>query len=491
MELIDQVRDTIDRHGLLLDGDTLIIGVSGGPDSLVLLHVLQCLAPEYGARLHVGHLDHGIRAESADEGRYVTDLCAMWEIPCTVRRTDVPDMASQHRLSLEEAARQARYGFLGDLARQLGGRTVAVGHHADDQVETVLMHFIRGSGLSGLRGMRPLTQLDELRLGTFSDWEHHGRMPIRLIRPLLDIPRTDIEAYCDQHQLQPLYDRSNLDRTIHRNRIRHELIPLLETYNPNIRATIHRTAEALSGDYEVLRDVLESVWPDVVEDEATQHIVFDLHALRELAPGLQRSVLREAIGRLNRSLRDISWVHVQDALEMLDQEVGAQATLPGGLMLTLGYDQVLVAPAGVGWPREPRPRVGECLPVKLPGRVRLPGSTWELTGQRIPRAELPAWYRHNRDPYRAFLDADVLQDRLVLRPRESGDYLIPLGLDHRQSVRDLMINAKVPRHERDTMPLLVSMGRIAWVVGVRIDARFAVTDTTERVMSLEFAKTDC
>ncbi|NLD73921.1 MAG: tRNA lysidine(34) synthetase TilS, partial [Chloroflexi bacterium] len=160
------VRDTIDEHGLLLPEDSVVIGVSGGADSLALLHVLRRLAPEYRVTLHVGHLEHGIRGdESLEDARCVRAIAEAWGLPVTIARRDVPAIAQERGIAIEEAARQERYRFLGELARSVGGTTVAVAHHADDQVETVLMHLLRGAGLSGLRGMRPLSRLDALRLG--------------------------------------------------------------------------------------------------------------------------------------------------------------------------------------------------------------------------------------------------------------------------------------------------------------------------------------
>ncbi|MBC7234927.1 MAG: tRNA lysidine(34) synthetase TilS [Chloroflexi bacterium] len=494
MELVAEVRRVVAEHEMLPRGEMVVLGVSGGPDSLVMLHVLNRLAPEFGAGLHVGHLHHGIRGEEADaDARFVENICQQWGVPCTLRRADVPSLAVELGLALEEAARRARYAFLAELARSLGARSVAVAHNADDQVETVLMHFLRGSGLAGLRGMRPVSPLEEMRLGGAceDDLPPKGQ-GIRLLRPLLSVPRAEIERYVRQQGLRPRFDRSNLDRTFFRNRLRHELIPYLESYNPNIREVVRRTAEVLAGDYDVLRDLLYKTWPIVVRAESAGAIVYDLVAFRGQPLGMQRSLLREGVHRLRRSLRNINWVHIDDAVAVArGGETGAQATLPRGLMLTLGYDEMTLADIGYEPPARDRPWVTERLPLSREGSVPLPGSDWVINLLRVSRGALAEAWRNNPDPYVAYLDADLAGERLALRPRRAGDRFRPLGLGGYQSVRDYMINAKIPSRERDRVPLLVDeRDRIVWIVGHRVDERYAITADTHQVLVVRVEKVD-
>ena len=491
----DRVRDILDRHAALAAGEILVLGVSGGPDSLCLLHVIKRLAPALGIALHVGHLDHGIRGGEAEEdARYVTAICEAWDIPCTLERADVPALARAKGLAIEEAARRARYAFLADLARELGSSAVAVAHNADDQVETVLMHLLRGSGLAGLRGMRPSSWVDEMRLV-----EGAARAPrMRLLRPLLYVWRAEIEAYCLAYGLRPRYDRSNLDLTYYRNRLRHELIPTLETYNPNIRAVLRRTAEVVAADYELLRQQLEEAWTQVVVldrssgESGERYIVYDLPTLRTLPLGMQRSLVREGIHRLRRTLRNINWVHIDNAIGVLqDGHTGAVATLPQGLVIRLDYEQAIMADAEQVILAPTRPHLwAEPLAVPMAGEVMLPRSSdaapaddeWVLRTAMCERAALSAAPEENRDPYVAYLDADRLQQPLSLRTRREGDAFYPLGLGHQQKLRDFMVNCKLPRHERATSPLLACGDEIVWVVGWRIDARYAVSEQTERVL---------
>ena len=244
MNLLDTVRHSINKHDLINPGSIVIVGVSGGPDSLCLLHVLNLLAPEYNFHLHVAHLNHQLRGSEADsDAGFVQSLAEQWKLPFTIESRDVAAFARENKLSIEEAARQVRYGFFIEVAMRQHSDTIAVAHNADDQTESVLMHFLRGSGLGGLRGMLPKTRLEEYRLQTPEEIAQHTKRRLYLIRPLLEVPREAIEEYCQQHNLQPRMDASNADTTYFRNRLRHEMLPALE--NAARRAVVERFMKAI------------------------------------------------------------------------------------------------------------------------------------------------------------------------------------------------------------------------------------------------------
>lgn len=482
-----RVKATIEQHGLLSPGETVVVGVSGGVDSLCLLALLRELAPEYGVALHVGHLNHLLREEACDEAARVQALCATWSIPCTVGAVDVRAVAQTQRLSLEEAARKARYRYLGTLAREVGANAVAVGHQADDQAETVLMHLLRGAGLSGLRGMQPLTWLDAAELRSDEVDLEQSSPRIRLIRPLLGVWRQELQAYADATGLEPVSDVSNSDHTFFRNRLRHELLPVLETYNPKIRDVLCRTAEALAGDHELLERAVQDAWVRTVVASDTNMVQYDRARLLFEGPGMQRALVRRGVQWLRSSVRDLSWSHVAGALAVLHEgNVGARATLPGGLLLTLGYDRVLLAGAEVAWPSEDRPRIDRDLTLNIPGMCTLPDGRWRVGAEYLARTALPADWRKGFGPYHAWLDADRLDHPVHLRPRRTGDRLMPLGMQGSQSVKELMIDCKIPAQERESLPILACGTGVAWVAGLRIDGRFAIGDGTVRVLHLWF-----
>jgi len=495
MEILVEVRTAIRRHDLIPRGVTVVAGVSGGPDSLCLLHALMALRDEFGFSLRAAHLNHQLRgAEAEADARFVADLAAGWHIPCTVGSRDVASLARAGRLSIEEAARHARYAFLAEVAQASGSRTVAVAHNADDQAESVLMHFLRGSGTLGLRGMLPKSDLSEFRLHPSSPaLAAQGRgltlHPCQLIRPLLCVPRGDIERYCHEHDLQPRFDRSNLDTTFFRNRLRRELLPQLETYNPNIREVLRRTADVVAAEAELLRGATERAWRASVASESDTAIHFRLAEWRGLPIALQRATLREAIRRLRPALRNINFVHVENAVEQLaNAQTGARVTLPQRLMLSVGYTTFTIAPVTYtpetdDWPLLAAP---ETIPIRLPGHTLLPGTRW-----RLEAAYLDDWQDElfaNHDPWLVYLDADSAGHDLSLRARRSGDVFHPQGMPATTRLHDWMTNAKIPRHLRDRLSLVMAGEQIAWVAGYRIGQPFVVSPGTRRVLRLAFAR---
>jgi tRNA(Ile)-lysidine synthase len=482
MDLLDAVRGAILAHNMVEDGDTLVLGVSGGPDSLCLAHALLTLRGELGLTLHLAHLDHGIRGEESQaDAAFVVELARQWGLPATVESGDVPHYARAQGLATEEAARRKRYLFLGGVAQETGARCVAVGHNADDQVETILMHLMRGSGLGGLRGML-FVQL----LGAEPWW---SGPTLRLIRPLLDVPRREIEAYCQEQNLKPRFDRSNLDLTYHRNRIRHELIPHLESFNPRIREVLRRSAQVIADDYDYLRLQGLDTWSKLA-GESEETVTFPLQPWSQLHPSLQRQLLREAIHRLRSSLRDITWTHVEQARRGLDRiESGGRITLPQGLSLFKGYDCFSISEVPT------RPDVPLLLrdpvPLAVPGVTRLPESGWAVRAEIVAREGAAQQALENTDPWQSYLDLEITGPDLCLRVRRPRDCFQPLGMGGKsKSLTAFMIDAKIPREIRDQLPLVVSPAQIVWVAGYRIDERARITGRTRQVLRSRFVKTD-
>jgi len=339
--------------------------------------------------------------------------------------------------------------------------------------------------------MLPVTSLDTLRLVLLPPDERPDTRGLRLVRPLLDVPRAAIEAYCQEHGLRPRFDRSNLDTTFYRNRLRHDLLPLLETYNPQVRDVLRRSAAVIADDYALLRKQLERAWARTVVAEGEKAVEFDLAAWRALPRSLQRATLREAVHRLRRSLRNINRVHIENALWLArEKSTGAQATLPQGLLLTLGYHRLLVAEEGY----EPLPPDLPLLPaarleLPVPGVVTLPHTDWQVETTLLPPAELPAGWEENADRWQVFLDAEAVGPEPILRPRQPGDHLQPLGMGGRSvALAAFMINLKLPQAWRDCWPLLVGHSGIAWVVGYRQDERTRVTTATPKVLHARFRR---
>jgi tRNA(Ile)-lysidine synthetase-like protein len=506
-DLLARVRRYAERYELLPAGETVVVGVSGGPDSLALLHLLLRLSPELRLALHVAHLNHGLRgAASQEDAVFVADLAERWGLACTVGHSDVRSAAAGR--SLEEAARLARYRFLADVAAHAGGadcgrapgdsgaRIIAVGHNADDQAETVLMHFLRGTGVAGLRGMLPRHALSEYRL--VGAQEAGDDSSPWLVRPLLAISRRDIEGYCADHGLEPRFDRSNEDLTIYRNRLRHELLPLLGRYNPGIRRVLVRTGEVMAGDGEILRAALDAAWREVaVPSSGPGEVLLDRARWRTLPLGLQRATLREAVRLLRHGLRNINWEHVERAVWLAREgNTGQSATLAGGLMLGIGYDSLRIA----GQETERSldvPAVEQETELNAPGTTHL-ACGWSVAVRLVSGSlpERPGPERRDRDSrptagetWEARLDAEWVGARLVLRPRRPGDRFQPQGLaGHSVELHEFMINQKVPREARTAWPLLEGRLGLAWICGLRVDERARVTAASRRAWHVRFER---
>ncbi|MFQ6001443.1 MAG: tRNA lysidine(34) synthetase TilS, partial [Anaerolineae bacterium] len=296
--------------------------------------------------------------------------------------------------------------------------------------------------------------------------------------------RGEIEAYCQEHQLKPRFDRSNLDTTYYRNRIRHELLPFLEEYNPNIREVIRRAALIIADDHDYLAREGQRAWEKVVR-EVEGALVFDLKAWEELHPSLQRQLLRRAIRNLRSDLRNIDWVHIEEARRAVGEKpAGTEVTLPRGLNLFRSYDTFVI---GDMIPIPEMPLIEEEMKIAVPGRTPLPD--WELVTEVLAGEQGKEEALNNQDPWQGYLDLDQVGQDLILRGRKPGDRFQPLGMGGRSKpLREFMIDAKIPHHIRDKVPLVVSSQNIIWVAGYRIDERARVTERTGRVLKIWFQK---
>ena len=464
-------------------GDQVVVGVSGGPDSLALLHCLHTLRRELHIELHVAHLNHQLRGEESDaDAQFVAWLAKEWKLPATIEARDVKALANAQRLSIEEAARHARYEFLSEVAQRAGARVIAVAHNADDQVETVLMHLLRGAGLAGLRGMLYKTEIGDWRFGAPNLQSLVSNL--YLVRPLLDVTRAEIETYCRENSLAPRFDRSNLDTTYFRNRLRNEALPYLETLNRNLRQTLVRASRALTDDFDFVQRGVRSAYATVTR-EVDGAIVFDRAAWRALHPAIQRGTLCAAVQQLRGDLRNIDWTHIEDARRVaLEKSAGAMATLPGRLMLSVGYNDFTIAEVE-------RSAVLPDLPLLYVERVELvsEGATELPDSEWIVQTEIVNRKIETGDRWSALLDFEKCKGSVYLRRRRAGDRFQPAGLGgHTQMLHKFMINEKIPRAARGLLPLLLVDDRIVWVCGWRIDERARTTDATREFWHVSFRK---
>jgi tRNA(Ile)-lysidine synthase len=442
------------------------------------LHILKHLCASDGefpnVSLHVAHLDHKIRGAAGQaDAQFVADLAAQWSLPCTIGHEDVPALARQERRSLEDAARRARYRFLRQIAQKIGASSIAVAHHADDQVETLVMHWLRGSGLAGLSGMRPR--------------EHD------IIRPLLSVNRANILDYCAHYGLPFREDASNQDRRFLRNRIRYDLLPVLEQYNGHLRATLLRNAEVLAEEDDYIESQIDACWPEVICHEETSRLEGSVSAYRRLPVALRRRLVRRMGLRLSGGEIALELRHCQAVDSLLLRPAGSgKLHLPGNLSVQRVYERFFF---GALDRDEGRSRLGIAsiesssrVPLSIPGEARLPESRWLVRSFVLNyQTTFPPGYERG-NAKRGYMDLDAVQPYLPLslRTRRPGDRFRTLGLKTEKKLQDVLVNAKIPQAERDQLPLVCGADdTILWVAGYQIADQVKLTPETRHALVLE------
>lgn len=459
--LAAMVRQFWAAHTAVQLNGPLVVGVSGGADSLSLLHALTTTAVVPLSQLTAVYVHHGLRPEADDEAQFVRTTAHAWGVTGRVKYTDTPDLVERTGYSVEEAARIGRYTALLAVAREVGAQALVVAHTADDQAETVLMHLMRGSGVAGLRGMQPLSRLP----ATLSD----GQGEMWVARPFLSVWRTMITAYCRTHGLTPRQDASNQDTTFFRNALRHDLLPYLKRFSPRIKERLHHTADIMTAEDAVLANLTTEAWHNVLVAEGTGWVRFSRRAWSPLAVAVQRRLLRRAVQRVSPvALRDVGFATLEQARHLwLLGQVGQQATLPGAVQAVVGYDTVwLRTPTAVVPPEQNGPQVNTAVLQRLPVPGRLPlADGWRLTAVKVATDTLPDLSEIGA--YEAYL-AVPPTDALGVRGRQPGERFAPLGLaGHTVKLKEMMIDRKIPAVLRARWPLVTTADgdEVLWVVG--------------------------
>ena len=460
------------NKNLLTPKTPIIIGVSGGADSLCLLGTLH----EAGYPLIIAHFDHQLRLDSAEDAQFVREIAEQYKLPFVTESGDVAAYAKKHKESIEEAARNLRYKFLFEQARKHKAQAVAVGHTADDQVETVLMHFLRGAGLSGLKGIEERIILP------------HFDLNIPLIRPILHLWRAETVAYCEAHNLDYHEDPSNASDEFFRNRLRHNLIPELSKYNPRFSETLLRTSHALQGDYALISELTRSTWQKITLAEGEGYISFQFEPFSKLSPALIRNLIKRGMEKLLRGQSDISFFSLDRAARFIVSSDSAQRIdLVSGLTLLKERDALHLTFDVSKLPLGDYPQMDEGeIPIKSkPDRslrsVRF-GDGWVLRATRSSTA--PKLKKGN--PFQVTFDAEALGQNLTLRTRCAGERIRPLGMSGKSmKVKDFMINVKLPKRARENYPILYAGDEVAWIPGYQPSYLFRVVAESKSFISFE------
>jgi len=460
--LLHKVERTIESHQMILPGEKVLVAVSGGIDSTVLLHLLHILSQEQDYSLHVAHLDHMLRGEESQrDADFVRDYSAQLGVEATTRAISVKEAAAQGADSLQEEARKVRYAFLREVAQEVGAHRIATGHTLSDQAETVLLNMLRGAGTRGLRGIPPVRE---------------GRF----VRPLIETSRKEIERYARLHRIPFVTDSSNLKATYLRNRIRLRLLPLLhQEYNPHLSEILASTASILKEEEDLLHSLTLGRLPSILLQRREGEVAISIPTLLKEPIALQRRILIEAARMVGTSsYLPLSHHHIFALQDLLTAQSGSQLALPQGMVAIKDYDRLIIASKGEG------PAVSWEYPVAIDGLTAVPEAKLSLKAMTGRRQEVEL---SQSTPLHAFFDLDRIVPPLVVRNRRPGDRFWPLGVSgaREKKLKEFFIDAKVSRARRDEIPLLVCQGQIVWVVGFRISEAYRVREETKKVLSVE------
>jgi tRNA(Ile)-lysidine synthase len=475
IRLIKLIKATIKKHSMLKLGHTVLIGVSGGADSIALLHILLKLSPEFDLRLGIAHFNHGLRvAESERDAGFVKSVAENLNLPFYHQKVDVKNFSIHHKLSIEEAGRTLRYKFFYDTARKHGFDKIALGHQKEDMAETILINILRGSGPQGISGIPPKRDM--------------------VIRPLININRTDIEIFLQSENISHITDSTNMDQQFLRNRIRHSLIPLLATeYNAEIVENLNRTGEILRDEQIWLDSMIEALLEKTKLPGDNNNFNLSIPELKKMPIAAARRIIRQGVSKIKGNLHGISFKHMDAVLDLIiSNNKNNQFDFPGPVRVKRENDKLVIfrrknnirfKTDGVKHHEFQQPlfeyQINGPQTVFIKEINQLVQLT-ELSSKEVFCLKKSHFYA--TDPQEEYIDMACLCYPLIIRSFRAGDRFKPLGLNGSQKLKKFFINNKVPFSQKKKIPLLECSGKIIWVAGYRIDDSVKVKSSTQRVL---------
>lgn len=456
--LTTEVCSYIDHYEMLPHGATVLVAVSGGPDSMALLALLYRFQPVYRINLTVVHVDHQLRGrESVRDALFVCQQAARLGLPCHVVRVDAKRFQQTSGLSPQHAARELRYAALAKLHHQLGAARVALGHIAEDQTETLLMRLLRGTGPAGLSGMPPV------------------RLPY--IRPLMAIRRQTLIGFLRAEGIAWVQDSSNVNRIYQRNRIRLDILPALRQYNPQIDRRLYELTEMLAAEHHLLERQVDAWYPGIVRWQSDQRLMIQCQAYHQMPLAIQRRLLRRLADRYVEPAAAMHFHHIERLRLLLSQgRAGQRLTLPGQWLVERHHEVAMM------WRVDASTDAVQVVRLPVPGQVTLQHLGVVVNAALLDAVPSPLAPGKNV----VYIDAASIQTPLMLRTRWPGARFHPLGAPGHKKLKSFFIDKKVPRAERERIPLVISGTEIVWVAGYQLGNRFRIRSETQQVIQLQY-----
>lgn len=468
LKMIKRFEKNLIGNKLINKGEKILLGVSGGPDSLTMLDLFDKVKSEYNLKLYVFHLDHCFRTEAKKEALTVKKISEKRNITSFIKEFDVPKYARDQKLSPEEAARKIRFNFLSEIVQKYEIDKVGLAHNKDDHIETILLNIFRGTGLKGLRGIADAVKIKKMQI----------------IHPLLIFYRSEILDYLNYNELSFVQDPSNKSNLYTRNRIRNKIIPIIEKQvNPRVKQSLDRLSKTVSEDFEFLKEYSEEKFQELIIDRSDCRIVLDLDGLKLFDKVIIKRVIDIGVRKLKSNIENFYYKNYQDIFNFVrNAESGKILDLPGEIKLKVSYKKLIIKKGDFKEVEDYFVKINKEGKYELPFKQSL---DIKVVDHKLD------WRKYKDDKNTVLIDYKKIKYPLYLRNRNEGDQFIPLGMKGHKKIKDFFIDQKVPDYQRDKVPILFNNDdQIIWICGFRMDERFKVDKSTQRILFIKYDKED-
>ena len=459
--IFEKVLSTINKHNLIDDGDKVVLGLSGGPDSVCLLHILYRLKEKMNIEVYAAHLNHQIRGiEAQQDALYISQICEDLGITSFVKSVNVPQYCKENGLSLEEGARKLRYEMFEEIKEKTKSNKIAIGHNLNDQAETVLMRIMRGTGLQGLKGIAYIRDNE-------------------IIRPILDIERSEIEQYCEKYELNPRIDKTNLESIYTRNKIRLELIPYMkDNFNPNIIETIVRMTSSLKSDGDYIELEANKMFKEVsiLKEDSVE---INLNKYATLHNAIKVRVLRSGIKHILGDTNFVDQKHIDDVMELeCESKINKMLTLPRGIFAYRRKNIIILTTKEIV-----SEEIDFCYNIPSNGFIKVKELNLILETQTM---NIDRYKSIKLDKTSKGFDFDKVKGGIVVRSRRQGDK-VKLAAGSKK-IKDLFIDLKIPREDRCKVPVVTDDEGILCVGDYKTSEDYKIDSETKEVLKVSFKK---